>query len=181
MAWSPNSSIASFLLAAISFLPLVCRLEYDSYGCIRSAAVMLSLGMIVTNRTQIISRMMKLVALARVSREIRSLQDDDSVVEATDLAFEFVTDSGKQVRYEQVDTDWVRTEDGGPEYVLAHYLEPDSLLFSYFDDQGNVLAEPLAGLGTSTDLRRIGITMTVTHQGQTESVHIYEVERVPSH
>lgn len=110
--------------------------------------------------------------VSRMSREIRRLRDDESVVTATAAEYEFVDIDGRSIRYHQTGSDLLRQVDGGADAVLADNLQAGSLGLVYYDDQGNTLGAPLAGLGTATDLRRVEINMVFAEGAETLPVTV---------
>lgn len=103
------------------------------------------------------------IAIARMTRETRRLRNDESVVTATGVEFEFVDVDDVQIRYRLVGTDLMRRESAaGTESDLIAQVQASGLAFIYYDDDGNTIATPAAGLGTSTDIRRIEIQLTLS-------------------
>lgn len=95
------------------------------------------------------------VALSRMSREIRRLRDDISISVATASQFAFYDIDNVLISYSRIGVNLMRntlTTD-----ILASNI--NSLIFTYYDDDGNVLANPTVGIGTLTNIRRIEITL----------------------
>lgn len=97
------------------------------------------------------------LALSRMSREIRRLRDDESIITANAGTFSFIDIDGTQIRYRQVGNSLMRREGTGSDSSLADHVQTGGLSFAYYDDDGNLIASPLTGLGTRTDIRRIEI------------------------
>ena len=113
------------------------------------------------------------VALTRMSREIRRLRNDESIVTATATQFEFVDADDVQIRYRLTGTQLMRSQAGGADQPLADNVQGAGISFVYYDDTGAVIASPVTGLGVSTDIRRIEIQLTFADSGGT---HILPVE-----
>lgn len=108
------------------------------------------------------------LAMARLSREIRRIRDDASVVSATAAQFEFVNLDGNQIRYTQAVNSITRTENAGVAASLADHVQ--SLTFTYYDDSNAVIGAPLTGLGINTNIRRVQIH--ILFQDGTETLPI---------
>lgn len=100
------------------------------------------------------------VAFSRMTREIRRLRDDASVVSAGVNQYEFVDSTGVSIRYRLVGNTLMRRQGANAEVGLADFIQTNALSFIYFDDDGNTIASPAAGLGTNTNIRRIQIQIT---------------------
>ncbi len=100
------------------------------------------------------------LALSRMGREIRRLRNDESVGTASATVFEFVDNDDVQIRYRLTSTTLMRTQGANPESGLADQVQAGTLAFTYYDDDGNTIATPTVGLGTSTNIRRVRIQMT---------------------
>ncbi len=96
------------------------------------------------------------LGLARMSREIRRLRNNQSVVSATATEFEFVDLDNVQIRYRLVGNSLMRRQ-GAVENALADQVQAGGLDFTYLDDDGNTLATPTVGLGTNTNIRRVQV------------------------
>ena len=97
------------------------------------------------------------LTISRMSREMRRLRNDQSVVTASGTQFEFVDVDSTQIRYRLVGNTLMRRQGAGTESGLADNVQTNGLTFTYFDDDGNTIATPTVGLGTNTDIRRIRI------------------------
>ncbi len=102
------------------------------------------------------------LTLSRMSREIRRLRNDASVVTAGAADFEFVNRDNVQIRYRLVGNTLTRTQ-AGVDSGLADQMQAAGLSFTYYDDAGTVLATPAVGLGTNTNLRRIQVQTVFQH------------------
>lgn len=111
------------------------------------------------------------VAFSRMSREIRRLRDDESVVGANATQFEFIDISGTQIRYRIAGNTLLRRQNANPESGLADYLQDNGLSFIYYDDDGNGIATPTVGVGTATNIR--GVRILATFQ---DANHLLPVE-----
>ncbi len=100
------------------------------------------------------------VALSRISREVRRLRDDQSIVNAGANQFEFIDLDGRQIRYRLVGNTLMRTQSGGAESGLADNVQANGLVFDYYDRNGDAIGSPVAGLGMTTNIRRTGIRIT---------------------
>ena len=97
------------------------------------------------------------LARARMSREIRRLRDDASVVTATASEFVFFDLDDVEIRYRLVGSTLTRTQNGSTEYGLADHVQASGITFIYYDDDGTALAAPVTGIGTDTDIRRVSL------------------------
>lgn len=113
------------------------------------------------------------LALARMSREIRRLRNDESVVTATASDFEFVDVNSVQLRYRLVGNTLTRSQ-AGADSGLADQVQAGGLTFTYYDDDGSSIATPTVGLGTSTNIRRLAIQIAFQDGGHvvTEQVQV---------
>lgn len=96
------------------------------------------------------------LALARMSREIRRLRNNQSVVSATATEFEFVDRDNVQIRYRLAGNSLMRRQ-GAVENALADQVQAGGLGFTYLNDDGSAIATPAVGLGTNTNIRRVQI------------------------
>ncbi|PIW65563.1 MAG: hypothetical protein COW12_01190 [Candidatus Omnitrophica bacterium CG12_big_fil_rev_8_21_14_0_65_45_16] len=96
-------------------------------------------------------------ALERMSRDIRRLRDDESVVNASSSFFWFYDVDDRQMIYILVGNTLVRVifPVTLPLTVLADHVQ--TLLFRYYDDDGNLIPSPVVGLGTATNIRRVQV------------------------
>ena len=111
------------------------------------------------------------VALSRMSREVRRIRDNASIVTASNTQFEFIDKNSIQIRYRLTGNTLMRSENG-TESGLADNVSAGTLSFNYYDDAGVVLAAPLAGAGVQTDVRRIRIQMTFQNGANSLPVEI---------
>jgi len=110
-------------------------------------------------------------SLSRMAREIRRLRNAQSVSAAAADVFEFIDTENIQIRYGVSSGSLVRREgSGGTDYGMAENLQAGGLQFVYYDQDGNVLAAPVSGLGNTTDIKKIEITLTLQNGGQTHSI-----------
>lgn len=99
------------------------------------------------------------VSLSRMSREIRRLRSNTSVVTASNAQFEFIDKDNVQIRYRLTGNTLMRSQNG-TESGLADNVSVGTLRFDYYDTGGAVLAAPLAGAGVKTDISSVRIQMT---------------------
>ncbi|HPT07900.1 MAG TPA: prepilin-type N-terminal cleavage/methylation domain-containing protein [Candidatus Omnitrophota bacterium] len=90
------------------------------------------------------------VITGRMSKEIRLLRDDRSVVTATSSTFTFFDTNNNTITYNATGTTLLRNND-----ALADNVQ--SLAFIYYNDTNASLAAPVVGLGNLTDIRRIEV------------------------
>jgi prepilin-type N-terminal cleavage/methylation domain-containing protein len=112
------------------------------------------------------------LALARISREIRRLRDEESVLTADASEFEFVDTDGRTIRYWQENDQLLRQENGGDEIELAGFVQNNGLAFRYLDDDGTQIANPAEGAGTKTDIRRVEVQIAFENNGHVVPVQI---------
>lgn len=93
------------------------------------------------------------VAQNRMSREIRRIQNDTSVMNATAGQFTFVDASGNSITYNRVGTTLMRNADGLADNVNA-------LSFTYYDDTGAVIPVPPVN-PNSTTIRLIMVDFSI--------------------
>ncbi|MBU1853796.1 MAG: prepilin-type N-terminal cleavage/methylation domain-containing protein [Candidatus Omnitrophica bacterium] len=99
------------------------------------------------------------VALTRMVREIRRLDDDGSVNTAISSQFSFDDVNSNTISYSLSSTNLMRNSD-----ILAGDVQ--SLSFTYYDDDGTTVATPLVS-PNNTDIRRIDISLEFQSSGQT--------------
>jgi prepilin-type N-terminal cleavage/methylation domain-containing protein len=96
------------------------------------------------------------VTLRRMTREIRRLQDDTSVITANATTYRF-TDIDSDVIQFQLNGSNLERENNGTTDTLAANVS--SFSFTYFDDSGTSIATPT--LSPATDIRFVEIAMTL--------------------
>jgi prepilin-type N-terminal cleavage/methylation domain-containing protein len=114
-------------------------------------------------------------AVSRMSREIRRLSNDRSVVAASRNNFEFIDIDNRRIRYYLSGNTIRRTEDGTDRLFLEDVESTDGLLFYYYNDDTADTGEtsealatnPVAGLGTKTDIRYMKIWIRQLNTPQT--------------
>ena len=116
------------------------------------------------------------MALSRISREIRRLKNESSVITANSALYEFIDVNSTQIRYQLVGNTLMRREGTGSEYGLADQVQTNGLTFTYYDDSGNVIATPLVGTG-GTDIRQIEIQLTFQEGSNVRPVSVWVVPR----
>lgn len=94
-----------------------------------------------------------IVAMNRVSREIRKLKDDASVNTATASQFSFVDLDNNTITYNRSGNTLMRNSDGLADNVTA-------LTFTYYDDAGNTIATPVVS-PNNTDIRRVKVDFSL--------------------
>ena len=92
------------------------------------------------------------VAMARMSREIRKLKDDESISVANASQFSFNDVDDNPISYSLSGTDLMRNTD-----ILASRV--DSLSFTYYDYYDVISTPPVVG-SNLTDIRRIEVSFT---------------------
>ena len=113
------------------------------------------------------------VALNRMTREIRRLRDDQSMLfaNATTLAFYDVDNTiivyfaigGSVARFQSPPASGF--------YSLLENVQPGTLNFTYYDDNGTVIPAPVTG-ANDTDIRRIEIAMTLQDASGSHSLPV---------
>jgi len=98
------------------------------------------------------------VILKRMSREIRRLKDDTSVLIANSTTYRFIDIDNVTVQF-QISGDQLNREYNGLTDSLAANIS--SFGFSYFDDTGGVLPAPLVN-PLATDIRFVAANMTLS-------------------
>jgi len=95
------------------------------------------------------------VVMSRMLTEMRRLKDDLSVHGDTNLTqFRFTDIDDRDINYYLSGNSLMRNTD-----ILAD--DVDSITFTYYDDNGNILNPPAVGIGTLTDIRRIQINLVL--------------------
>lgn len=112
------------------------------------------------------------LALSRMSREIRRLRDNASVAAADATQFEFIDKDSIQIRYRLAGNTLMRSQ-GAVEAGLADQVKSTTLSFTYYDDDGNSIAAPTVGLGTNTNLRRVGMDVSFEQNSHMVPVEIH--------
>ena len=110
------------------------------------------------------------VALSRISREARRLRNDQSVQTASGTTFRFTDLDNNDITYTQSGTTLTRQVQPNAADVLADSVSAGGWAITYYDDDGNSLASPTVGIGTSTDIRRIQFQITFQDDNQTLKV-----------
>lgn len=95
-----------------------------------------------------------IVAMSRMSREIRRLKDDGSVATANATQFSFTDLGNNSIFYTQSLTNLNRNSD-----TLAD-IESSSLAYTYYGDNGAAIATPIVS-PNNTNIRRISIFYNV--------------------
>jgi len=112
-----------------------------------------------------------MVAMDRMSREIRQIRNNKSVVTATASVFRFFDLSNNDITYSISGTNLIRTINGASNQLAANV---SSLGFTYYrgnyNDPLNLLAAPVVGLGTVTDIKTLVIGLTFSNSGTTLSL-----------
>ena len=103
------------------------------------------------------------VVLRRVSREMRRLKDNQSVITADGTTYRFIDIDNNTVQFTLNGTDLERELNGQTD-ILAAAVTAFGL--SYLDDQENVIATPTVG-AQGTDIKLIDISMTLAANGST--------------
>jgi prepilin-type N-terminal cleavage/methylation domain-containing protein len=94
------------------------------------------------------------VAMGRITQEIRRLRDAESIDTATSTQFRFFDADDTDIDYSLSGSNLMRNSD-----ILASNV--DSLTFTYYDSSGGVLSPPEFGIGTTTDIRRVEILISL--------------------
>lgn len=94
-----------------------------------------------------------IVAMNRISREIRRLKDDASVVTANASQFRFTDFENNDINYYLNGTTLMRNSDGLTDNVTG-------LNFTYYDNNGNIISTPVVG-PNDTDIRRIDVNLSL--------------------
>lgn len=101
-------------------------------------------------------------AAEKMSREIRNAGSPADIVEATSNTFDFMDIYGNGIKYSP---EGKMLERNGR--ILAPHLK--SLEFSYFDRGGSEIATPVSE-ERFTDIRLVGIKLTLSDRGQETSI-----------
>jgi prepilin-type N-terminal cleavage/methylation domain-containing protein len=96
------------------------------------------------------------IAVGRMTREIRRIRDTSSVVTATSSSFGFIDSSSNTITFSLSGSTLMRTF-GGTLNGLADNVT--ALTFTYYDASGTVLPSPTLN---PTNIRRIQIDLTFT-------------------
>lgn len=109
------------------------------------------------------------VALARMTRDLRRVQDNLSIItaDAQEFRFEDIDDVDLQYAYSS-GTLTRREGSGGTPRTLIENIT--SFAFTYMDDDSVVIPTPYVGLGNMTELRKIRVEFTL--QKNNETVHL---------
>jgi len=103
------------------------------------------------------------LAMNRMVREIREINDDDSVTTASSSQFRFTNAGSVDITYALSSTDLNRTADGTTN-LLAE--DVSSLAFTYYDSHASGASSITPTVGTDTNIRRIRINLTLTKNGE---------------
>ncbi len=117
-----------------------------------------------------------MIALSRMSREIRRLRDDTSVVIASNSQLEFFDKDNSRIRYLQSGNTLMRGfyYPSTPSWVnlgLADNVQ--TLRFDYYDDEGTLISAPAAGSGVITNIKKIRIQITSQKGNEIMPVEIW--------
>jgi len=93
------------------------------------------------------------VAMNRMSREIRRLKNDASVTTANSAAFAFTDINNNAISYTKSGTTLMRNTDGLAENI-------SSLTFTYYNDSGATIAVPVVS-PNNTNIRRINVDYSI--------------------
>lgn len=97
------------------------------------------------------------LALARMSREIKQVRNDQSFVAATADTFTFINLDNQQIRYRMSGNGIARTQDAQPETGLVDSVQTNGLTFTYYDEDGNVIS--VITPATISNIRGVGISI----------------------
>ncbi len=119
-----------------------------------------------------------LYAQSRMTREIRRLRDDKSVVAGSRNNYEFFDRDNNRIRYYLSGTTIHRVENGTDKVFLDNVQSTDGLVFFFYNDDNADVAEtsetiatsPVVGLGTKTDIRYLKIWIKMRR-----GPHTYEI------
>jgi hypothetical protein len=103
----------------------------------------------IASRFQDFSVQSSMVAMSRMSREMRALKNDSAVLSASAAQFSFIGTDNNTVGYNRSGNTLMRNSDGLADNVSA-------LTFTYYNDSGGVIAAPLVG-PNNTNIRRIAV------------------------
>lgn len=103
------------------------------------------------------------LAVARMSREMRRLRNDVSVVNSDNGVYDYFDNVNIRQRFHRVGTTLMRgvfdpITTATTDFGLADNVT--ALRFDYFDDGGVLIANPISNLGTPTRIRGIRVRMT---------------------
>lgn len=96
------------------------------------------------------------VALRRMAREIRRLQNVTSIITATNSSYSFIDIDGNTIQFSLNSTTLERTLNGTVD-ALADNVS--NLTFTYYDDENNTIISPTVS-PSATDIRLIDIDLT---------------------
>jgi len=95
------------------------------------------------------------LVMSRMLNEMRRLRNDESIHSDTNSnQFRFFDVNGIDINYYLNGNNLMRNAD-----ILASNVS--NINFTYYDDNGNILATPTLGVGTSTNIRSIKILLTL--------------------
>lgn len=118
-----------------------------------------------------------LYAESRMTREIRRLRNDTSVIAASRNDFEFVDLDNKTIRY-YLSGNTIRRTENGVDKLFLDNVQADGLVFFYYNDDTAGTAEtsetaatnPVAGYGVKTDIRYLKIWIKLQNGPQTYEI-----------
>ena len=128
------------------------------------------------------------LVFSRMTREIRALWDDTSVITSTSTIYEFNTclvstnppcsQSGgsTRIRYRQVGNSLMRRVAAGTERILANNLQANTLKFTYYDDNGTVVNPANGG-----NIKMIRVSFTLQSGTQVKPIWFKIVQRNVHH
>ena len=94
-----------------------------------------------------------IVAMNRISREIRRIKNDASINTADASQISFVDLDNNTISYNRSGNTLLRNSDGLADNV-------SSLVFTYYNDDGNTIATPIVS-PSNTDIRRISVDFSI--------------------
>lgn len=120
----------------------------------------INLWQFLSFRNELVSQ--ERMALMRMVREIRQINDDFSVITANAARFQFDDINDNRIDYRLQGVDLMRNTD-----VLISGV--DSLAFTYYDENNTVIGAPVVSPGR-TNIYRIEITLTVRFGNQSKTL-----------
>ena len=117
---------------------------------------------VFTSKFQDYAVMSSIMAMNRMSREIRRLMNDAAITTATSSRINFTDVSGYSLGFNLNGTTLQRCLDATctNHDDLADNVKASSLIFTYYDDLGNPIATPTVS-PNDTNIRRIDIVFSV--------------------
>jgi prepilin-type N-terminal cleavage/methylation domain-containing protein len=118
-----------------------------------------------------------LYAQARMTREMRRMRNDTSLLAATRNNFEFIDRDNVRIRY-YLSGNTVRRTQNGNDRIFLDNVQADGLVFTYYADAEAATAEngdtsaviPVSGAGVKTNLRYVKILIRMQNRGQTYEI-----------